>query len=174
MQNFLFRLLALLLTYAFFLPVSTAERAPYITVEADYFELNAADEKAYFRGNVEATQGNSTFHSSQLTLRLEQITSHHSRDGTSSGNSAPNGQQNYEHGANALNYDISQDMINGSGDSELRRGNELIRADEISYAVAQRIAYARPTEAGRVRVPFDANPGMPMFPEGLVGARAAD
>jgi lipopolysaccharide transport protein LptA len=176
-RNLLFRLFTLLLTCTFSLLATAAETAPYITVEADYFELNVAEGKAYFRGNVEVTQRNSTFHSSQLTLRLEQITSRitEAKSGDkSSDNDSSADPQNYELSANTLTYDISQDMINGHGNSELKRGNELIRADEISYAVVKRIAYARPTDSGRVRVQFIANPDMPLFPAGLGTATAAN
>ena len=135
-----------------------------ITVEADYFELRIADEEAYFQGNVEVVQGSHTFKTSQLTLHLDQINGGAQNPANQNANAETTNPLAYELSANQLSYNLAEQQINGSGDSELRRGSELIQADQIRYAVHQQVAYGIPdAEDGRVRVRFMANPAMPVF-----------
>ena len=133
-----------------------------IFVEADQFKVFFDQEKAVWRGNVEATQGNYTFHASSLTVHMDQV---QTTDGTSgsgqSSTSAPG--PGFELQADALSYDIDTDRIVAHGNSELRRGVELIRAEKIIYQVAERLAIAQPQANGRVQVQFFSNPNKPLF-----------
>ena len=148
-------------------PVTTgAESTRYapILVEADSFELRMDEEKAVWRGAVSASQGNYTFRSSQLTLHLDQIAREPQATSNSQQDTAPRQLSHYELSAATLTYDLQDSIIIGSGGSELRRGKELIRAEQIRYHVRRRVAHAVPGAGGRVQVQFFANPEMPIFP----------
>ncbi len=134
-----------------------------IIVEADTFELHIDEEKAIWRGNVSASQGNYTFRTSQLILHLDQMKGASSDSGTSSA-AHNNPARFYELSARKLRYDVAKGTMVGAGDSELRRGSELIRAEKIAYQVNTRVAHALPAANGRVLVRFEANPDMPVFP----------
>ena len=130
-----------------------------------------------WRGNVEATQGKYTFRASSLTVHLDQISSSDQRAGSASaeGNSQTGG---FELHADVLSYDLESGQIIGRRHSELRRGFELIAADQIIYQVAERRAIARPQPNGRVLVRFYSNPKQPFFPNpnsatAIAGASAA-
>ncbi len=141
-------------------------QTPPITVEADQFSVYLADEKAVWRGNVTATQGNYTFRTSQLTVHLDELVaaddSQSSDDET--GASSRNQDAAIELSADRVTYDLDRNEIQGLGNSELRRGIEYIRADKIVYEVGNRIARAEPDAGGRVRVQFLSAPGQPLFP----------
>lgn len=136
---------------------------PYIVVEADYFEVDLLEERAYFSGDVAAQQGGNTFRTANLTLHLEQIIGG-GEPQADKRSPAAGGQHPYELSAAILSYDLSRDLIIGSGGSELRRGAELILADRIEYQVLARKAFGIPDAGGRVTVQFIANPDMPVFP----------
>jgi lipopolysaccharide transport protein LptA len=137
---------------------------PVIVVEADRFEVNFATERAVWSGNVHASQGQYTFRTSSLTLRLEQIKSNQRSE--SAGSETESNPNNFELSAKALSYDLSGGRIVGQGNSELRRGMERIRAEQIIYDVEERLATAQPAANGRVLVQFISNPDQPLFPGG--------
>ena len=145
---------------------------PYITVEADYFEVDLLEERAYFTGRVSATQGNNTFRTSQLTLHLEQIIGQ--ADAGESNNSNQKKSAPYELHAAQLSYDLPNGLILGTGGSELRRGGERIQADQISYRVERRMAFGTAKPGERVLVHFIANPQMPIFPTTAAIGSAGD
>jgi lipopolysaccharide transport protein LptA len=135
---------------------------PPIVVESDSFRVLLRENKAVWRGNVIATQGNFNFRASQLTIHLDQIAS----DAGNASTSSDKGEHavSYELSARTLSYDLDTDRIIGDGDSQLRRGQEMIRADRITYEVARRVATAYPDGGGRVHVQFMTNPEKPVFP----------
>ena len=137
---------------------------PVIVVEADRFEVNFATERAVWSGNVQASQGQYTFSTSSLTLRLEQLQSN--QRSQTAGSETKSNQNNFELSANALSYDLSGGRIVGQGNSELRRGMERIRAERIIYDVDEGLATAQPAANGRVSVQFVSNPDQPLFPTG--------
>lgn len=144
-------------------PPDLAPSTPVITIEADSFNLFVLEEKAVFRGNVNASQGNHTFRSSQLTVHLDQVDTERTRQdnsGPGKGTQSPA----FELSAHTLRYDIEADIVVGQGDSQLRRGEELIAAEIINYDFLRRVAYAVPDEGGRVQVRFYSNPERPLFP----------
>lgn len=144
---------------------------PPIIVEADQFHVYLADEIAVWRGNVHATQGNYTFRTAQLTVRLDDVLS--SGDaGTGDATGASGSKDEVELQAERVTYDIERDEIQGLGNSELRRGIEFIRADNIIYEVKRRIARAEPGSAGRVRVQLLSAPGNSLFPASNIAAGA--
>ncbi len=142
-----------------------------IVVEADSFVLLVEAEKAIWRGNVTASQGNYTFRSTQLTLHLDQIDSASSAPGHAQTNSS-DPSFGYELSARTVSYNVETATIIGDGDSELRRGHELIKADQIQYNVDEKRAYAIPTKDGRVKVKFLSNPDKPVFPSSFAGVSA--
>ena len=147
--------------------------APPITVEADQFSVYLADEKAVWRGNVTATQGNYTFRTSQLTVHLDDLVTREDNQAESNPETSEQQQEAaIELSADRVTYDIDRDEIQGLGNSELRRGIEYIRADNIVYEVGTRIARAQPDAGGRVRVQFLSAPGQPLFPRGPLTAAA--
>ena len=121
------------------------------------------EEKAVFRGNVNASQGNHTFRSGQLTVHLDQIDTQRARQ-NEGGESGQRANPPFELSAQNLLYDIEADVVIGRGDSELRRGQELIAAELINYDFIRRVAYAIPDAGGRVKVRFYSNPDRPIFP----------
>ena len=135
---------------------------PVIVAGADRFEVNFATERAVWSGNVQASQGQYTFRTRSLTLRLEQIES--SQGSQSSGRETESAPNNFELSARALSYDLSGGTIVGQGNSELRRGMERISAERITYDVDQGLATAQPAANGRVLVQFVSNPDQPIFP----------
>ncbi len=138
-----------------------------IEIEADRFTVYLADEKAIWQGNVVANQGNYTFRTSLLTLHLDQIgDAPDAADGDDS-NSSERQRDAFRLSARELKYNLSEGRVTGAGDSELRRGNEVLRADEITYLVMDRVAHGVPTEQGRVSVQFYGNPGQPLLPGSL-------
>ena len=139
-----------------------------IIVEADDFVVYLADEKAIWRGNVQATQGNYTFRTSQLTVHLDDISPSAGKSERTSAD-AERRRNAVELSADRVTYDIERDEIQGLGNSELRRGVEFIRADNIVYEVTRRIARAEPGTAGRVRVQFLSAPDSLLFPGTLGG-----
>ena len=60
--------------------------------------------------------------------------------------------------ADRVTYDLEAGQISGSGNSELRRGMELIQAEDIVYHVDQQKVQARPAANGRVQVQFFSAP----------------
>jgi lipopolysaccharide transport protein LptA len=146
---------------------------PAIMVEADHFEVDFNSERATWRGNVTATQGNYTFRTSSLTVQLEQLQSETGNGNPGGANtSVPAG---YELSADAVTYDLDQGRIVGRGNSELRRGVEMIRAERIVYQIEHRRASATPKANGRVLVQFISNPQQPIFPTvNLMSAVAGD
>ena len=132
-------------------------------VEADRFTVFMADERAEWHGDVVATQGNYTFRTSRLTVYMDQVSDSRARRSTNSkrGSETFNG---YELSARELHYDLEDRAIVGRGDSELRHGEELIRAESISYDLDRREAHAFPNAQGRVFVKFYGNPKKPVFP----------
>ena len=135
-----------------------------ISIEADHFKVSLVDEKAIWRGDVKATQGNYTFHASVLTVHLDQVTqtnTQNSEDGQTE-NVADHSQVSLS--AKNVSYDLGGDKIVAQGNSELRRGVELIKAEHITYHVSEQTAYARPDAQGRVHVQFFSNPQQPVFP----------
>ena len=137
-----------------------------ILIEADTFKVLFAAEKAVWEGNVVATQGNYTFHTSVLTIHLDQVgqVQNNGAGASADRDSDTKSADQFTLSATSLNYDLAQDMIVGDGDSELRRGLELIRADKITYWVTDRVAIAAPDANGRVFVQFYTNPQKPVFP----------
>jgi lipopolysaccharide transport protein LptA len=152
--------------YADVVPVA----AP-ILVEADAFHVDLQTEQAIWRGNVEATQGNTTFKAGSLTLRLEQL---QAQNGTAAERQKTDGapQDAYQLSADRVTYDLEAGQISGSGNSELRRGMELIRAQDIVYQVDQQKVQARPAANGRVQVQFFSAPlfGAPRSDEAVLDA----
>ncbi len=141
-----------------------------ITVEADSLIIRLDQEKAVWKGNVRATQGNYTFRSSQLTVFFDQIetsTGARPRNETSGEEDLTHG---YQLSADHLTYDLGGRRITARGNSELRRGFEAILADRIVYQVAERRAYALPSKNGRVQVRFFGKPGQGLFAGGAVAA----
>lgn len=136
---------------------------PVITIEADSFNLFVLEEKAVFRGNVNASQGNHTFRSGQLTVHLDQVDTQRARQSDGEEGAGANSSA-FELSARTLRYDIESDIVVGQGDSQLRRGEELIAAEVINYDFLRRVAYAVPDEGGRVKVRFFSNPERPLFP----------
>ena len=138
-----------------------------IYIEADHFQVSMTEEKAIWRGDVRATQGNYTFHAGVLTVHLDQInttpTESSASNSSAQGTNAENGPQ-VTLTAENVSYDISQDKIIAEGSSELRRGIELIKAEHITYHVSEQVAYALPNASGRVHVQFFSNPQQPVFP----------
>ena len=140
-----------------------------IAIEADEFTVKFEEDIAVWTGNVKAKQGRYTFNTEVLTINLDQV----NRDAQPAGpapanNQTQNGQQtplahNFELSARSLTYNLENDTIIGSGDSELRRGNEVISAESISYAISAKTASALPEEDGRVYVQFYSNPENPIF-----------
>ena len=140
----------------------TGAALPPIFVEADRFEVDLAAEKAIWRGNVEATQGNYTFRAASLVVHMDQL---ENGDGNkTNGSDQKQDKPAFELIAEVVSYDLDQGQIVGRGNSELRRGVEMIRADQITYSVAERLAVAKPTANGRVQVQFVSNPTQPLFP----------
>ena len=135
---------------------------PPIFVEADQFKVFFDQEKAVWRGNVEATQGNYTFHASSLTVHMDQVQTTDGASGSGQSSTSATG-PGFELQADTLSYDIDTDRIVAHGNSELRRGVELIRAEKIIYQVADRLATAQPQANGRVQVQFFSNPNKPLF-----------
>ncbi len=147
---------------------------PVITIEADSFNLFVDEEKAIFRGNVQASQGNTTFKSSQLTVHLDQV---NTKASIKDGQTGPteNHLPPFELSAQTVSYEVESQLAVGQGNSSLKRGRELIMAELINYDMAKRIAYAIPDSGGRVLVRFYANPDMPLFPsETLAKSTAAE
>ena len=134
-----------------------------IKVTADYFELAFDSDTATFRGNVFATQANYTFRTEALTLHLDQLKGD-SQAGKQSNNTSSESDVKYELSANTVNYNLEDGLINGIGDSQLKRGQELIKADRISYSVERRVAFAEPKDGQQVTVQFVQNPELPVFP----------
>jgi lipopolysaccharide transport protein LptA len=151
---------------------TVAPVTPVITIEADSFNLFVDQEKAIFRGNVNASQGNHTFRTSQLTMHLDQVDTKHNDDGTGA-NSETTAAPSFELSARNLTYELSTQMAVGRGDSLLRRGRELISAELINYDMSKRVAYAIPDKGGRVLVRFFSNPDMPLFPSRTLAKAAA-
>ncbi len=142
-----------------------------IMVEADEFEIRMDVEHAMWRGNVVAQQGNYTFRAGSLSVSLEQVGTSPQR--TDAGEGGTSLQAGYTLSAERLSYDVGNGTITGEGNSEIRRGQESIRAERITYFVDQRKALALPEPNGRVFVQFYSNPQSPIFPgSGL--ALAAD
>jgi lipopolysaccharide transport protein LptA len=138
-----------------------------ILIEADQFHLDLESEQAVWQGNVQATQGNYTFRTSSLTLQLEQI---QPQSQTAAGVNTTTGQHSdqnaYQLSANQVSYDLEAGQILGTGNSELRRGFESIRAEDIIYQVKQQRVQAKPAANGRVHVQFFSQPGQSFFPAG--------
>ncbi len=134
-----------------------------ILVEADAFHVDLQTEQAIWQGNVQATQGRTTFRAGSLTLNLEQLGA---QAGVSAAprDAAEAPQDAYQLSADRLSYDLEAGQISGSGNSELRRGLELIRAEDIVYQVEQQRVQARPAANGRVQVQFFSAPGQTLFP----------
>ncbi len=141
-----------------------------ILVEADAFHVDLQTEQAIWRGNVEATQGSTTFRAGSLTLHLEQLKA---QSGTTSARQEAEGtpQDAYQLSADRVTYDLEAGRISGSGNSELRRGMELIRAQDIVYQVDQQKVQARPAANGRVQVQFFS---APLFGAPLSGEAVSD
>ena len=135
---------------------------PVITIEANSFDLFVDAEKVVFRGDVNASQGNHTFRTSQLTVHLDQVNTKSGSTVQEDGSAAGPNDVPFELSAAHLYY--QDHVVTGSGDSRLRRGRELILAEVIHYDVLERIAFARPDDNGRVFVRFFSNPDMPLFP----------
>ncbi len=152
-----------------------ADPAPSpITVEADQFSVYLADEKAVWRGNVTATQGNYTFRTSQLTVHLDDLVAGDASPSSGAAGASSRAEEDaIELSADRVTYDLDRNEIQGLGNSELRRGMEYIRADNIVYEVGNRIARAEPDAGGRVRVQFLSAPGQPLFPGVPLTAAAA-
>ena len=127
------RLCLAALAFACASPGTFAEpsQLPPIQVEADSFRVLVKENKAVWRGNVIATQGNFRFKASRLTIHLDQV-ANHDPDETGSAQ-ASSSRPFFELSARELSYDLDTDQIVGAGDSELRRGTELIRADRESH-----------------------------------------
>jgi len=144
-----------------------------IMVEADEFEIRMDLEHAVWRGNVVAQQGNYAFRAGSLSVSLEQVGQSPEGSGSGSGDNTRNNA--YTLSAQHLSYDVGAGTISGEGDSEIRRGQESIRANRITYYVNERKALALPEPNGRVFVQFYNNPDTPIFPSaGLTVADAAD
>ncbi|MCR9258312.1 MAG: hypothetical protein NXH95_01210 [Pseudomonadaceae bacterium] len=129
------------ITHLFILPLTLLAASAYadvvnvrtpILVEADTFHVDLQTEQAIWQGNVEATQGSTTFRAGSLTLHLEQLKA---QSGTVSSQPAPgrNLQDAYQLSADQVTYDLEAGQISGNGNSELRRGMESIRAEVIIY-----------------------------------------
>ena len=143
-----------------------------IVVESDRFTVFLGDERAEWHGDVVATQGNYTFRTSRLTVFMDQVSGSRERNSTNAKHStdAFNG---YELSARQLHYDVEDGAIVGRGDSELRHGAEMIRAESIAYDVSRQEAMAFPNADGRVLVRFYGNPKKPVFPSVPVVATSA-
>ena len=141
----------------------TRASATPILIEADQFHLDLASEQAVWQGNVEATQGNYTFRTSSLTLQLEQIQPQPTA-GANPPADNPSDRNAYQLSANQVSYDLEAGHILGTGNSELRRGLESIRAEDIIYQVKQQRVQAKPAANGRVHVQFLSQPGQTFFP----------
>jgi|GEM_PF-5134145 len=141
-----------------------------IRVEADTFHVDLRTEQAIWQGNVEATQGNTTFRAGTLTLYLEQLKA---QTGTTAARQEAdkNPQSAYQLSADRVTYDLEAGQIYGSGNSELRRGLELIQAEVIVYQVDQQRVQAQPAANGRVQVQFFSAPlfGAPLSGEAITG-----
>ncbi|MEM7098317.1 MAG: LptA/OstA family protein [Pseudomonadota bacterium] len=136
-----------------------------ILIEADHFEVRFDEDIAIWRGNVSATQANYTFATSNLTIHLDQVNRHPDQaQSTNHSDERTAIADQFFLSAQKLTYDLGDSAITGSGDSELRRGQELIKADTITYWVEQRIAEAIPGHNGRVKTQFYPNPNKPIFP----------
>ena len=133
-----------------------------IQVEADDFRVLVNENKAVWRGNVIATQGNFRFRASRLTIHLDQIADGSQESGAGSATARP--KPRYELSARRLSYDVDADQVSGIGSCELRRGMESIHAERIVFDVDDQIAHAHPSADGRVRVEFMPNPEKPVFP----------
>ncbi len=154
--------------------VMMSPSVPVITIEADSFNLYVDEEKAVFRGNVNASQGNTTFRTSQLTVHLDQVNTKAAKNDGQAG-SQENRVPPYELSARTLTYELDSRLAVGKGDSLLKRGRELILAELINYDMAKRVAYAIPDSGGRVMVRFYSNPDMPLFPsQSLAKSTAAE
>ena len=138
-----------------------------IDIEADRFTVYLADEKAIWQGNVVASQGNYTFRTSLLTLHLEQIGDTPEEDNTTADNGHSSQRNAISLSAQQVNYNLQEGKVVGQGNSELRRGEEIIRADQITYLVADQIAHGVPEAHGRVSVKFYGNPNRPVIPGSL-------
>ena len=136
-----------------------------ILVEADEFHVDLQTEQAIWQGNVEATQGRTTFRAGSLTLHLEQLKTQPGTPGVAH-HSDTHQKNAYQLSADRVSYDLEAGQISGSGNSELRRGFELIRAEDIVYQVDQQRVQARPAANGRVQVQFLSIPGQSLFPLG--------
>ena len=143
---------------------------PVISIEADSFDFLVDQEKAIFRGDVNASQGNATFRTSQLTVHLDQIRSSTQRKSDSSAKTKSEDSEQFELSAATLFYELEKNLVVGKGNSRLQRGRELILADVIHYDMAKRVAYARPDANGRVFVRFFSNPDKPLFPSSHASA----
>ena len=139
------------------------DELPAIFIEADSFDFLVDQEKAIFRGNVNASQGNATFRTSQLTVHVDQIRNSGQRKSDSETATQTGHSETFELSAETLFYELEQNLVVGRGDSRLERGQELILADVIHYDMAKRVAYARPDADGRVFVRFYSNPDKPLF-----------
>mgnify|MGYP001821304996 CR=1 FL=1 len=128
-----------------------------ILVEADAFHVDLQTEQAIWQGNVEAIQGSTTFRAGSLTLHLEQL---QAQSGTNAVRQETGGNPRdaYQLSADRVTYDLEAGQISGSGNSELRRGMELIQAEDIVYHVDQQKVQARPAANGRVQVQFFSAP----------------
>lgn len=144
-----------------------------IMVEADEFEIRMDLEHAVWKGNVVAQQGNYTFRAGSLSVNLEQVAEPPA--GSGHGDSKNANEHGYTLSAQRVSYDVGAGTISGEGNSEIRRGQESIRANRITYYVNDRKALALPEPNGRVFVQFYSNPQSPIFPGvGLAVADAAD
>ncbi|MEM9621382.1 MAG: LptA/OstA family protein [Pseudomonadota bacterium] len=146
-----------------------------INIEADRFTVYLADEKAIWQGDVVASQGNYTFRTSVLTLHLEQFADEASSAAADNGPDANNARPPFSLTARSVKYDLDQGTVSGQGNSELRRGEEVLRADRITYQVADQVAYGVPEAHGRVSVKFYGNPKRPVIPGSLgIASRGAE
>ncbi len=146
---------------------ASAQPNPPINIEADKFTVYLADEKAIWEGNVVASQGNYTFRSGNLTLHLEHMADADEANDQGDKDTTPAPRQAVSLSARSLNYQLDKGKVVGEGDSELRRGEEVIRANQITYLVADRIALGIPEPHGRVSVQFFGNPNRPVIPGSL-------
>ena len=142
-----------------------------IEIEADQFTVRFDEDIAVWTGNVKAKQGRYTFNTEVLTINLDQV-NRNAPPAAEPASPSPQHTQgsthtplanNFEMSANSLTYNLENDTIIGSGNSEIRRGREVISADSISYAISAKTASALPGEDGRVYVQFYSNPENPVF-----------
>ena len=144
-------------------PERTVQPLP-ILIEADHFEVRFDEDIAVWQGQVSATRGNYTFRTSNLKIHLDQVNQNAPQTTQTTGGQSQPVADHFYLSAESLTYDLASDAITGSGDSELRRGQELIRAETITYWVGKQLAVAKPDLSGRVSVQFFPNPKRPIFP----------